>query len=156
MILSDYDIEERRKEFENKRDKTQPLTANNVNIVGHNQWYFFATYEGEKNTGICGLETRLLGMTPPRNQQDEDDEAFYVNLAVLTHVDGFYAEIPEVRVTSISLTDVAGNTRIGVCKRDDIDVVNDMMNAKFRDSGNRKLQLVVSNPPPQDTPAEPT
>lgn len=157
MILTDYDIEQRRLAFDAQiPDKDAPPSVHNVNVIGHRQWYFFAVKGGDKE-GICGLETRMLKISPPRNQDDEENDAYYVDLAVLTHVDGFYTELSDVRVTTISLTDPDGSSQTGVCQVEDLPIVKQLMNEKYDRANPRpRIKLVVSNPDPQDTPEQPT
>lgn len=157
MILTDYDIEQRRLAFDAQiSDKDEPPNVHNVNVVGHHQWYFFAVKEGEAK-GICGLETRLLKVYPPKTPEDESINAFYMDLAVLSHVPGFYTELLDVRVTSISLTDPDGSSQTGVCQVEDLDIVIEIMNEKYDRANKRpRFQLVVNNADTQDTPDQPS
>lgn len=144
MILSDYDIQQKRKEFDEKKFEVEIGRGSYpINIVGHPTQYFFAVETDEGIEGICGLNARLLSL---RNREDPASEAFYADLAVETHIPGFYAEVLNELVTSITVIDSSGNKETGLCRYQDVEKVETVINSNFKPNGKPKLQLVVNNP----------
>lgn len=143
MILSDLDIERKYKEAEEKRNsvnlrhlKPQP------NIVGHPIHYFFVV--GNDRSHICGLPARVLSVTPAEG--DVDAVPFHIDLAIETAVPGFYMEESNIPVISMTLEDAKGKTQTGVCKFDDFEVVEKIMNNKFvPEKPKSGIKLVVDN-----------
>ncbi len=136
MILSDYDIACRREEAE-KKGHDKP------NLIGHPVQYFFAHPVGNGETGICGVEGKLLGIRD--GNENDPDNLFYADLAILSHVPDFYVEYLNVPVTSVSIKDKVGVEDIGLCEYASLEIVMQTVNAAYRPNGKPDLKLIVSN-----------
>lgn len=154
MILSDFDIEQRRAKFEeelNSRKEVRSVT--DVNYIGHTTHYFFKYPIPDGSYGICGVVAKILKLYEP---ETENKELFKVDLAVASHITGFYVEDLGLEVTSVVMEDPQGNKVSGICRYIDVDAVEETMNKKYdKGVGRPKLQLIVNNAGTQDTPVEP-
>lgn len=142
MIITDFDIDKKRTDFDEEiRQGAIPLHET-PNIIGNLTQFFFALTAPDGSSGIGAVEARILKITPPDSREEKP---FLVDLAVPTHVRGLYAEVLNVSVYSITLEDPAGGTRGGICRSDDLDIVREVMDAKFKPVNKPGLQLVVNN-----------
>lgn len=132
MILTHSDIQRRREELLQVQ-RTDPVTT------GTQVQYFFAH---ETDNSICGIDAVILDMR--RQVSDPTGDMFFVDLAITTSVPGYFVELLDVAVTSMSAVDTIGNKQLCVCRWEDVDVVTETMNTKFQPN-KPKLQLVTNN-----------
>lgn len=149
MILSEFEIQQRRDAYDKElRSRKEVLTIADTNYVGHSVHYFFKYPIGDGSYGICGVIGRILKLHEP---QTEDKELFGVDLAIASHIPGFFVEELGLMVTSVVMEDGKGVKTSGICRFEDIDIVEKVMNEKFQRGTKRpSLQLVVNNPDKQE------
>ena len=147
MIISEFDIQQRRKEYEEQqREKTEPLTINNVNIIGHVTMFFFATNKENGEKGFGAATARLLKIIPP---EDVENSPFKVDLAIPSFLPDQYVEMLDVLVYSVVIPDPDGIPKNGLCRAEDAEIIREMVEKRNQTVKKPGLQLVVNNPDKQ-------
>lgn len=144
MILTDFDIAQRKaqriKEMEEKVGRGQ--IPHGILIMGQPIQYFFAFETEDGEGGICGIDVLLLDV---RDTLEPSNDMFYTDLAIISHLPGFYVEDLNVPVLSISLENSEGQKHTALCRYSDVDVVSEVMNSKFIPNNKDRIKLVIDN-----------